>query len=151
MKHAFLLLGLLLASFLLVGCSSTKEYTFDISVKNDTGRPITVWLTKDGPPREEGWRSPEDLAYTSPAHEERIGGKLVHPGKTAYIDSIKGKFEEGTYAWLRVYDGRYDVFSDLLAVSRGNPKRVDMALDPGKNHLVVKDDKTGKITVQQDK
>ena len=149
MKFTSLLLGLLLPLAMLVGCSSERDYTYDISVKNDTGRQITVWLTKDGPPREAGWRSPEDLAMNVPPHEERFSGTLIPVGKTAYIDSIKGKFAEGTYAWLRVYDGRYDL-SNLLAISRGNPKRADYPLDPGGNHLVVKD-KAGKIQVLQDK
>ena len=72
-----------LGAMLLAGCSSAKEYTFDVSVKNESGRPITLWLTKDGPPMEEGWRSPEQVAMQSPGHEERISGVLVPDGKTA--------------------------------------------------------------------
>jgi hypothetical protein len=127
-----------LGAMLLVGCSSTKEHAFDISVKNDSGGPVTIWLTKDGRPAEKGWRSPEQVAMQAPGHEERIGGVLVPDGKTASTGPIKGKFEPGCFAWLRVYDGKYASFSDLLAVSPRSVRRVDQPLDPGKNALIVK-------------
>lgn len=137
MKSVLTLLWVL-GAMVLVGCSSTKEYSFDISVKNDSDRPVTIWLTKEGPPVEQGWRSPEQVAVQSPGHEERISGVLVPVGRTASTGIIKGKFEPGSFAWLRIYDGKYASFSDLLAVSPKSAKRVDQALDPGVNRLVVK-------------
>lgn len=149
MKYAWMVLWML-GTMLLVGCSSAKEYTFDISVKNNTGGPITIWLTKEGRPVEKGWRSPEQVAMQSPGHEERIGGVLVPDGKTASPNGpVKGKFEPGSFAWLRVYDGKYANFSDLLAVSPRSMKRVDYPLDPGKNVLIVR--KNGsRLVVEQD-
>ncbi len=138
-----LVLGMMLAT----GCSSTKEYSFKISVRNETPGPVTIWLTKEGPPMEPGWRSPEQLAIQSPGYEERIGGQLVPAGKTATTDLVKGKFEPGSSAWLRVYDGKYPSFSDLLAVSPKSAKRVDHPLDPGVNRLVVRA-RNGKIYVE---
>ena len=123
---------------LLAGCSSTREYTFDISVRNETSGPITIWLTKEGPPIERGWRSPEQLAIQSPDSEELIAGQLVPRGKTASTDPIKGKFDRGSSAWLRIYDGKYASFSDLLAVSPKSSKRVDQYLHPGVNRLVIR-------------
>lgn len=132
-------LGLLwaLTVTLLAGCSSTTQRVYDISVRNETDRPVTLWLTKDGPPAQREWRSPEQLAIQAPGHEERIGGTVVPPGKTAYTGPIEGLFRPGAHAWLRIYDGQFKSFSDLLAVSP-NSGRVDHVLDPGKNELIVK-------------
>jgi hypothetical protein len=138
-----------LGAMLTVGCSSTREYAFDITVRNESPGPVTIWLTKEGPPIEQGWRSPEQVAIQAPGHEERIGGVLVPPGKTASTGPIKGKFEPGSSAWLRIYDGKYANFSDLLAVSPKSSKRVDQPLDTGKNRLVVKS-LNGKIYVEAD-
>jgi hypothetical protein len=149
MKQVVLRTILVLAGLLAVGCSSTQKVGFDITVKNDTDRPITIWLTKDGPPAEKGWRSPEQIAMSVPAHEERIAGMLVNPGKTAFTGPITGEFARGSYPFLRIYDGRYDRFSDLLAVSRGD-RRIDQPLDAGKNQFVVRDVK-GRLVVTPDK
>lgn len=143
MKYIAIVLWIL-GSLQLVGCSSTREYSFDISVRNASDGPITIWLTKEGPPIEQGWRSPEQVAIQSPGHEERIGGVLVPPGKAASTGQIKGKFAPGSSAWLRIYEGKYSSFSDLLAVSPKSSKRVDQYLDPGVNRLVVKK-RNGKI------
>jgi hypothetical protein len=137
MKYVGMMLWVL-SVMLTVGCSSTREYSFNITVRNESPGPVTIWLTKEGPPIEQGWRSPEQVAVQAPGHEERISGVLVPPGKTASTGPIKGKFEEGSSAWLRIYDGKYPHFSDLLAVSPKSSKRVDQPLDPGVNRLVVK-------------
>ena len=131
-----------------VGCSSTTKRTYDVTVRNETDHPITIWLTKDGAP-EPGWRSPEQIAIAAPGHEERIGGMVVPPGKTAYTDPMTGEFEDRTVAWLRVYDGQYKSFSDLLSVSAKSPLRVDYGLDPGKNILSVKK-QDGRMVVESE-
>ena len=140
---------MLLLALVAVGCSSdTKIYSFQVSVKNATNRPITIWLVKDGPPVEQGWRSPEQLAMSLPGHEERISGKVIPAGKTADTGNLDGKFAPGTYAWLRVYDGQQRL-SEILAISRGNPARLDVPLDPGISRIVIKD-RAGRITAAQD-
>ena len=139
-----LVAALLLAT---VGCSSTEKRLYEVTVKNETDHPITIWMTKDGPPEENGWRSPEQIAIRAPGHEERIAGMVVPAGKTAYRDPVQGEFERGSYAWLRVYDGKYSSFSELLSVSSKSVDRVDFALERGKNTLVVKE-KAGRIVVE---
>lgn len=127
----------LLGAALLVGCSSTVEHTFDITVKNNTGGPITIWLTKDGGPLEPGWRSPEQVAMQSLADEERISGVVIPDGKTASTPPVVGRFQPGRYAWLRIYDGQYK-FSELLAISPKSALRLDQPLYPGRNVLNVR-------------
>ena len=143
------LLSTLLLALVAVGCSSdTKTYSFQVSVKNATNRPITIWLVKDGPPVEQGWRSPEQLAMSLPGHEERISGAVIPPGKSADTGTREGKFAPGTYAWLRVYDGPQRL-SEILAISRGNPARLDVPLDPGICRIVIKD-QAGRIKASQE-
>lgn len=141
---------LILTATLLVGCgSSTQKREYDLTVRNATDRTITIWLTKDGPPYEQGWRAPEHIAASAPGHEERISGVVVPAGKTAYTGTIKGEFAYSTAAVLRVYDGQYPVFSDLLAVPPKSPSRIDHVLYEGKNLLVVKRDK-GRLVVEDE-
>jgi len=130
------------AMLLLVGCGG-KVRTFDVSVSNDTTQPITVWLTKDGPPQEKTWRSPEDLAIESPAGA-RIAGVTIPPGQSAATGKVKGRFAEGTVAILRVYGGDY-TFSELLAVSRGSPNRADVPIYPGVSRFSVTRDAKGVV------
>ena len=139
----------LILALLALGCSSTETHKYDIQVRNDTDHPITIWLTKDAPPLEAGWRSPEQVAVSAPGHEERIGGMTVPPGKTAYTGELKGEFIEHSYAWLRVYGGQYKTFSELLAVPPKSPQRVDHALEIGKNIVVVRE-KSGRLNVESE-
>jgi len=133
-----------LLGLFVIGCSKAQSY--EITVKNDAARPITLWLTKEGggkPMR--GWRSPEDLAINTLADDEKIGGVIVEAGKTASSGKVQGNFERGTYACLRIYAGEQK-FTDLLAISRGSPNRIDFTLNPGKTDLVVTDT-AGKLAV----
>lgn len=142
-----LLLTMLLT---MAGCgSSTQKRTFDINVRNATEKTITIWLTKDGPPNEKGWGSPEQIAMAAPGREERISGVVVPPGKTAYTGVVEGKFEYSTAAVLRVYDGQYPEFSDLLAVPVNSPLRSEHVLYEGKNLLVVKR-QGGKLVIENE-
>jgi hypothetical protein len=118
------------------GCDTIQ--TYDLSVRNNTPEPVTLWLTKDGPPVEPGWRSPEELARDTLGSDEQISGIIVAPGKTAESGLVKGHFKKGTTAWLRVYAGERK-FSEILATSHGSPNRIDFPLAPGKSDLVVTD------------
>lgn len=138
-------LGLVMFLLSALGCSSTTTRTYEVTVKNETDHPVTVWLTKTGSPAEKNWNSPEQLALVAPGYEERFSGVLVPPGKTAYTGPVKGEFYSDGIAWLRVYYGKYDALSDLLAVSPGG-KRIDQPLNLGRNSLVVQD-KAGKMSV----
>jgi len=117
---------------LLVGCAHYETRSYDLSVKNDTGQPITLWLTKNGPKYEEGWKAPEDLAAETPRNQRAIGSDVVvPPGKTATAVR-QGEFDPGTSAILRVYLGDLAI-NDILAISRGSDRRVDTRLYPGKS------------------
>ena len=139
------LLPLCAALVLLVGCGA-KTRTYDVSVTNDTSEPVTVWLTKDGPVYEKSWRSPEDLAIESPAGA-RVAGVKIPPGQSATTGKMKGKFEEGTLAILRVYGGDY-TFSELLAVSRNSLNRADIPIYPGVSRFSVTRDGRGAVAVK---
>ena len=133
---------------LLTGCHSYESRTYDVTVHNRTPEPITIWLTKDGPPYEADCLSPEDLAIESPRQNEtrEIGGVILQPGKSASA-LRNGRFETATRAILRVYDGAVR-FNDLLAISRDNPARVDVPLKPGKSEYSVEPG-AGQLTVRR--
>ncbi len=135
----------------LIGCSGpTKSYS--VAVRNDVDQPITVWLTKSGPPVEAAWLSPEQLATYENPRGEKIAGRAVPPGKVAETGEQKGKFPAGTDAVLRVYLGQHTL-DELLATgsrdSRGsrNPNRVDVTLPLGRSNLIVQQ-KDGTLSVE---
>ncbi len=112
--------------------------SYDVTVKNDSTKPVTVWLTKNGLPFEPGWKAPEDLAIESPRANEPIAGVVVPAGKTASTGKVTGKFSPGVDAILRVYLGQ-KTFNELLAVNRDSSDRIDLPLKPGENQIVVTD------------
>jgi hypothetical protein len=120
------------------GCSNAKTRQYELYVHNQTSQPVTLWLTKDGPPIEAGWRSPEDLAIEAPEGDERIAGVVVEPGKVGTAGPVKGEFGPQTNAVLRVYSGA-TTMSQILAFSRKSPGRLDVVIKPGKNRLTVTD------------
>ena len=125
---------LLLASFLL-GCSHTRVY--QVSVANRTHEPITFGMVKEGDPFEARWASPEDAAiYGANPSAETWGA--IPAGRTAISSQIKGRFRRNSEAVLRVYEGKLDL-PQILAVSRGEPNRLDLPLQPGFNAFVITD------------
>lgn len=135
------LLAPLIAATALVGCTPTATHRFDVTVRNDTPNPLTLALVKDGPPYEAAWATPEDFAIdASRAREEWAGktGRLrgLPPGKTAEVVGLTGKFEAGTRAFVRVYNGDLTV-SQMLSKAADSPDRVDVILVPGPNELTV--------------
>src|SRR5262245_54356786 len=99
--------AILLVLCAVVGCKSYATRVYDVTVKNDAASPITIWLTKDGPPFEPGWVAPEELAIESPKTADKVvGGVIIPEGKSADTGPLKGLFEPGTHAVLRVYGGR---------------------------------------------
>ncbi len=138
----------LLATILSVGCSDVETRSYQVLVKNESLRPVTVWLTKDGPVYESSWRSPEDLAIESRGAGEKIAGAVIAPGQRKGIGPIQGAFKPGTNAILRVYLGEHN-FSDLLAINFGDPDRRDFELDPGDNAFAIVD-RDGTTLVQRE-
>ncbi len=130
----------ILPSILLLGaltaCSGTHTDRFDVSVKNDLDKPITLFLTKSGPPLEDGWWSPEDLSFRTAAGDESIVGQVIDPGRTAASGPIEGTFDRGSMPYLRIYAGKHSL-PDLLATSGGHPDRLDIPLPVGKTEWIV--------------
>ena len=49
---------------------------------------------------------------------------------------LKGQFDSGTHAYLRVYNGELNI-SEMLAKGPGSPDRVDIPLEPGRNEITI--------------
>ncbi|HWE95640.1 MAG TPA: hypothetical protein VG269_16870 [Tepidisphaeraceae bacterium] len=137
--HNRLLLLLLLA--LVAGCAPTETYT--VSLKNQTPRPITAIMTKDGPPFEKGWASPEDVAADRVAPDEVSGIQVIPEGRTGTNTGLSGHFDKGTHAILRVYDGKM-LPSEMLRTQPGR-SRVDTVLHPGENRFVARETADGLV------
>jgi hypothetical protein len=131
---------------LLVSCRTVERRIYDVHVKNESPGTVLVWLTKDGPLWEEGWKSPEDLAVESPRMREPIAGVLLPPGERTSTGRIRGRFEPATQAILRIYDGEF-TFNELLAMSRKDPARTDVVLQPGENDIVITTARTGELNI----
>jgi len=151
MKHLscrpFVLAALAVLALASAGCESITTRSYDLTIQNHLSRPITLFLTKDGPPDEPGWQSPEELAANAISLDHPHDGQIVGPGQTMVFDNIQGQFRQGTTAILRVYEktGRLE---DIAALSPGNPERTDVILVPGVNNIVIDHDQFG-LTAQR--
>jgi len=131
------LAALLFGAAILTGCHSYQTRSYDVMVRNDSPVPIVVWLTKDGPPYEQAWLAPEDIAIESPHQADRsMHWTTIDPGREQGTPTIKGQFEPNTEAMLRVYMNAAQ-FSDLLAIGPKSPSRVDIVLPRGHSAWVV--------------
>ena len=130
----------------IVGCAPQARL-YNVSVKNDTANPITVNLTKDGPPVEEAWASPEDIAggKIKIGPESRLSYQTLQPGKTQGVHGIPGQFDAKTHAILRVYRGGDLQIRDMLKLSPGLDRQ-DVVLGDGDNRFIVRD-AGGKLSV----
>ena len=138
------LTALLLLATLAAGCAPS----YRVEVKNQTSQPVTLWLTKDGPPKEEGWYSPEDLAAFPEESRPRYDLAIVPPGKTADTENLSGEFPRGTNAVLRVYEGQKELFHILEDLKASKSQHADYVLKKGTNRLRVTESPAGGITVE---
>jgi hypothetical protein len=134
-----------LLATLVTGCARTEN--FDVTVRNSTRSSVTLALTKDGPPFEPLWASPEDLAIQSPGADEKHGYVVLPPGKEGDV-SVKGKFDSGTRGYLRIYRGDLQL-SEMNAIKADSPNRLDLRLSPGRNVFVIVD-AGGRLAEQRD-
>jgi hypothetical protein len=122
-----------------IGCASGSKRTYDIVVHNRTDVPLMVWLTKDGPPVEKGWYTPEEFLKASP--DTPSPGVQLPPGKTADTGNVSGTFPSGTNAILLVFR------SGVEADRHGASQPLAVKLQPGKNELGVSTDPSGRLFV----
>src|SRR5688572_21943044 len=125
----------LLLAFIVAGCGSGKSY--QVEVKNQTSQPVTLWLLKDGPPKEEGWYSPEELSAMPEETRPRYDLAIVPPGKTGFTGKVSGDFPSGTNAVIRVYEGEKELFHLLQDAEAGVTNRAEQVLKPGMNKFSV--------------
>jgi len=130
---------LLLSLVGLAGCSTTQS--FDVSVKNEAARPVTIALTKTGGPIEDQWASPEQIADQKSEVAAKHGIVLVAPGKTAHVSDMKAQLPNNAQAVLRVYRGDPN-YLEMLKMLPGHG-RVDVTLTPGTNSFVIHETTSG--------
>jgi hypothetical protein len=127
---------------LLVGCA--PKASFSVSVRNQTDRPITVGMVKEGKTVEPAFAPPEQLAIESPLDSLPPWGHVVPAGRTMDSPAVTGEFPQGSAAYLRVYAGEHSN-AELLATSPGSRERTDVLLFPGHNDITVQTDPTGQL------
>lgn len=149
MRSSRILLSCLCLVGLLGGCSTTRTETYDVTIRNGLDRPIMVFLTKDGPPLQEGWWSPEDIATLYGNVEDDLSGMVVQPGRRADSGARNAVLAPGVRAMLRVYEGVHGL-PQLLAINRGSTDRLDVVLAQGKTDVTVTR-RNGRLTLESDK
>jgi hypothetical protein len=137
---------LVLALLLPTGCAENR--TYQVAVRNESPGPLTVGLAKDGGKFEPQWASPEEVVVRTTSEDERgWDSVVVPPGDVRSAGPVKGNFAGGAQATLRVYAGELEL-SDVLAISRRSPGRVDVPLEPGKNAIIIREEK-GRLTYER--
>lgn len=130
----------------ITGCAENR--TYQIAVRNETGQPITVGVAKDGGKYEPQWASPEDVVVRTSGQDERgWNSVVVPPGKAGTAGPVTGNFAGGAVADLRVYAGDLQL-SEVLAISRNSPNRLDVTLEPGRNAIIIREEK-GKLVYER--
>jgi hypothetical protein len=136
------ILCLLPVVLLVVGCAETR--TFQVAVRNETSQPLTLGIAKEGGKYEPQWQTPEQAAVHASGDDERgWDSVVVPPGETRSAGPVKGDFSGGALATVRVYAGELEL-SDVLAISRDSPNRVDVPLDEGRNAIIIREE-AGKL------
>ncbi|HEV8290337.1 MAG TPA: hypothetical protein VGP94_00370 [Tepidisphaeraceae bacterium] len=128
---------LILFLLLLPACTQYEKKTFEISVKNETARPLSLGLVKNGPPREQGWIAPHEVAMMAPQLSDRKWGWVLQPGEARKFGPYSGKFEPHVQAILRIYAGTPTI-EELIAFSKEDPERLDIYLWPGKSGYLIR-------------
>jgi len=148
MKTALPMRRLMGAVLLGLGCTGcfTESRVYDVHVRNNTSGPVTLWLTKDGPPEEAGWERPESLALGKLQDDGPLGGVIVPARGVASTGPVKGQFYRDTGAELRIYTGS-NTFAEILAIGRDSLLRMDYSLKPGRNDLTLTDGTDGRVRV----
>ena len=145
-RPPLLSMSLPVLALLLVGCA--EKHTFQIAVRNETNKPLTAGLAKEGGKYEAQWASPEQAVLHTTSDDERgWDSVVVPPGETRSAGPVTGDFSGGAYAALRVYAGDLEL-SDVLSISRRSPDRLDVPLDPGRNAIIVREE-NGRLTYQR--
>jgi hypothetical protein len=132
--------ALLILALLAIGCA--PRLTFDLTVTNQTSRPITLGLVKDGPPFEPDFSGPEHFAIAAPAAPQPPWGHVVPPGRSIDSGHITGSFPDDTHAYARIYAGEHSN-AELMAISEPSPDRLEILIYPGPNKIIVTDTPKG--------
>ena len=130
-------IALILIACALLGCTPTR--TYDITVHNETPAPVSLWLTKDGPPAERGWYTTEQ--FVAAPIDEPSPGIILPAGEIADTGKRKGKFPRGTNAILLIYR------TGEIAKLPGQSQPIVIRLIPGRNELTVVEE-NGKLTTK---
>jgi hypothetical protein len=128
-----------------IGCA--PKATFQLSITNQTDRPITIGIVKDGTPYERDLASPEQWAIESGLDSMPPWGHVIPSGRTLDSPPITGAFPRGSAAYLRVYRGQHEN-AELMAISYPSPDRLEVLLFPGYTQFVIRYD-PGKGLVAQ--
>jgi hypothetical protein len=134
MRNVSLLVLVLI--FIAVGCSDVQTRQYQVMVYNNSSKPVTVWLTKNGEMYEETWKAPEDYAIESPKARAPVTGKVIDAHDHLGTPVLPGKFRPETDAILRIYPGQF-TFNEILAANSKNGGRKDVVLQPGYNEVTI--------------
>jgi hypothetical protein len=130
-------LFLVLSLLLLPACASYEKKSFEIYVKNETVHPLSMGLIKNGPPTEQGWIAPHEVAMMAPQLSDHRWGWVLEPGQSKTFGPYSGRFAEHVQAILRIYEGTPTI-DEMIAFSKDDPDRLDIYLWPGKSAYVIR-------------
>ena len=138
MTRAIAVTMLLLLAPLAAGCAGPSK-SYNVTVHNNADLPVTLWLTKDGPPPEKGWYTPDEFLQAPPG--ERSPGVQLPAGKTAHTGNVSGTFPQGTHAVLLIFR------AGSSANAPGKSEPLTVPLEPGKSDLAVAVNDKGQLLV----
>ena len=132
---------LLLMCLLLCGCG-VNSTEVRVAVHSDADVPVLLWLTKDGPPVENGWMSPGTLAAeTLPTAADNDLSRLpvaqIEPGASVSLPPRRGKFPRGTLPIARIFYGP-STLTEFASVMKRASNVDTVLLTGGDNYIIVR-------------
>ena len=127
---------------LLLGCVTGcggPTYDVAVSVRNQSNRPVEVWMVKDGTPVEAAWLSPGQFVLNFAPDEQEVADRpsLVLPaGEVGRVGPRPGRFPSGARPVLHVYESDQSVTA-LASTSRGSGLMDAVRLGFGQNYVLV--------------
>ena len=118
------LFHLLAIGLLATGCASSREQTYHVTVVNEAGAPVTLWIAKEGQPFEAHWSTPSQWqsareAGAIPDDAPSLGVELP-PARRVELGPQSGRFRRDARAVLYVFSAPVSL-EEMAATPRRAP------------------------------
>jgi len=122
-------------ALLLPACTTQEKRDYHVQITNATSGQLSLGLVKNGPPNEDEWVAPHQIAIFAPQLSNRHWGVLLEPGQTEVLRQ-SGVFASGSQAILRIFVGNPTI-ERMVSIAREDPQRLDVYVPAGNSSYTI--------------